>query len=875
MNYSREGIKRKQRALTSRGTKIKKMLGINLIKAFMICMFSGAIIGACLGIGMFKGILATTPDISTIDVTPTGYATNIYDSEGHLLTKLVAENSNRTYVSMDKIPSDMANAFVAIEDERFYQHNGIDIQGIIRAASVGVKNKFKFNQGGSTITQQLIKNNVFTNFVKEEGFDKFRRKVQEQALAIELEKRLSKEEILELYMNTVNLGHNTLGVQAASMRYFGKPVYELNLSECATIAGITQNPSANDPITHPTTNAEKRKRVLTKMLEHGYIDKAAYDEALADDVYERITATNVQVLEEGVYSYFEDAVIEVVAEDLTAKFIEDGYTETQASSKAYNLLYSGGLSIFTTQDSQIQSIVDGIYMDEANYPDNTHWYLNYRLSIQHPNGDTENFSSEMYKKFYKEQNSNFNMIYASQDEAYDAIRAYQEAVMGPDDEIIAEKISLTPQPQVSLTIEDQTTGHVLAMVGGRGVKETSRSLNRAYSTTRQPGSCFKVVSTYAPALDSAGITLADVFMDAPFNYANGRPVKNWYGTAYKDACTVRYGIEQSLNIIAVKTLTVITPQLGFDYLQKFGFSTLVERRVTEDGRVLSDIQQALALGGITDGVTNMELNAAYATIANGGMYMEPILYTKIVDHDGNVLIDQSRTQEQHRVIKETTAFLLTDAMVDVVTKGTGGGVNFGNMAIAGKTGTTSSYKDVWFAGYTPYYTATTWTGYDNNEDLPSSDRNLSKTMWKLVMKALHENLEYKSFEVPNGITVATVCSASGKLPVAGLCDETLRTEYFAEGTVPTESCSVHYQGMVCAASGLPADPMCPFKIQGILTLPVPEHPSLWAGSNIESQSTSCPHNFEFFSDPNYPAILEEQRMLLESMGYHFDLGGYY
>ena len=215
------------------------------------------------------------------------------------------------------------------------------------------------------------------------------------------------------------------------------------------------------------------------MLENGYIDQAAYDEALADDVYARITETNVQAVKEDVYSYFEDAVIEEVARDLTAKFVEDGYTETQASSKAYNLLYSGGLSIYTTQDSQIQSTVDAIYLDEANYPDNTHWYLTYRLSIQHPNGETQNFSSEMYKSYYKQQNSNFNMIYASQDEAYDAIRAYQEAVMEEGDEIIAEKINLTPQPQVSITIEDQYTGHVLAMVGGRGVKETSRSLNRA------------------------------------------------------------------------------------------------------------------------------------------------------------------------------------------------------------------------------------------------------------------------------------------------------------------------------------------------------------------------------------------------------------
>ena len=213
-------------------------------------------------------------------------------------------------------------------------------------------------------------------------------------------------------------------------------------------------------------------------------------------------------------------------------------------------------------------------------------------------------------------------------------------------------------------------------------------------------------------------------------------------------------------------------------------------------------------------------------------------------------------------------------MVDVVTKGTGGGVNFGNMAIAGKTGTTSSYKDVWFAGFTPYYTATTWTGYDNNADLPSSDRNLSKSMWKTVMKALHENLEYKSFEVPNGITTATVCSASGKLPDPELCSEHLKTEYFAEGTIPHETCNVHYKGMVCAATGLPADYMCPFKVPGILTLPLPEPPALWQGSNSNGNQTSCPHNAEFFADPNYHEMLEEQRQMLQEMGYDFSLEGY-
>ena len=338
------------------------------------------------------------------------------------------------------------------------------------------------------------------------------------------------------------------------------------------------------------------------------------------------------------------------------------------------------------------------------------------------------------------------------------------------------------------------------MVGGRGQKEVSRTLNRATDSKRQPGSTFKIVAVYAPALDSAGLTLATVMNDAPFNYANGRPVNNWWGSEYRGLNSLRTGIAQSMNIIAVKTLTQITPQLGFDYLKNFGFTTLVEREeITVGGKtqVFSDIQQSLALGGITKGVTNEELTAAYAAIANGGTYIKPKLYTKVLDHDGNVILDNTAPQSR-QVIKETTAWLLTDAMVDVVTSGTGASVNFGNMAIAGKTGTTSDYNDVWFSGYTPYYTASVWTGYDNNAKLQkgNGERNLAKKLWRAVMSKVHEDLPSQSFQVPSGIVTATVCSQSGKLPIPGLCDGTLKTEYFAEGTVPTESCDVHYQGMV-------------------------------------------------------------------------------
>lgn len=842
MNYSKKGIRKKQRQLNSKSTKFGKMFLLTFLKAFLICCLAAVIVVGCLGIGMFKGILASAPDISNLDVTPSGYATIVYDAEGKQITKLVSTNSNRSYVGMASIPQDLADAFVAIEDERFYEHNGIDIKGIVRAGVEAVKNKFNFTQGASTITQQLLKNNVFDDWVTEENMvNKFKRKFQEQYLALELEKRMSKEEILELYMNSINLGQNTLGVQAASMRYFNKPVSQLSLSECAVIAAITQNPTRFNPISNPSNNAERRKKVLNNMLEQGYITQEEYDTAMADNVYSRIKNVNETMDKDTVNSYFVDALIDQVIKDLIEK---KGYNETQA----YNLVYSGGLQIYSTQDPQIQEICDNVYENEENYPSNVKWYLNYVLTIKKSNGEFENHSNEMFKAYYMQSNSSYNQLYSSQDDAYADIEAYKEAVMGYGDTVEAETVSLTPQPQVSITVQDQHTGYVVALVGGRGTKSASRTLNRATNATRQPGSTFKIVSTYAPALDSAGKTLASVQNDAPYNYANGRPVSNWYGDSYKGLCSYRYGIEQSLNIVAVKTITDITPQLGFDYLKNFGFTTLVERRevtnpTTGEVQIYSDIQQALPLGGLTDGVTNMELNGSYATIANGGTYIEPALYSQILDHDGNVLLDRTQP-ETRRVIKETTAYLLTDAMVDVVTKGTGGSVNFGGMAIAGKTGTTTADRDVWFAGYTPYYTATTWTGYDNNEILNSSngERNLSKKLWREVMSQIHADLPNESFERPSGIVTATVCSKSGKLPIAGLCDANgcAVTELFAEGTVPTESCDVHYQGNVCMATGLPACATCPYRVPGVIEIPPAED-----GTTIAA-GTQCPHTPEYY-----------------------------
>jgi penicillin-binding protein 1A len=382
-----------------------------------------------------------------------------------------------------------------------------------------------------------------------------------------------------------------------------------------------------------------------------------------------------------------------------------------------------------------------------------------------------------------------------------------------------------------------------------------------------------VVATYAAALDSAGLTLATVFDDAPFSYANGRPVSNWYSTGYRGRTSIRKAIEQSMNVVTVKVLTQITPQLGFDYLLNFGFTTLVSARAS-NGQILTDITQSLALGGLTDGVTNMELCSAFATIANSGIHATPKLYTKVVDDDGNVILDNTMPTTR-RVIKESTAYLLNSAMVDAVTSGTGAAANFSGMAVAGKTGTTSDNKDVWFAGYTPYYTCATWAGYDNNIHMNSTETNIAKKLWKAVMSRVHEELPNTPFDFSlENILQRTVCRSSGKLAVPGLCSNEVAnyayTEYFAEGTEPLDNCDIHYQGPVCPYSDyLPACPNCPFKQEGIRELPLIEDVSLHSGypeGTLFNTVNECIHNDEFFMNPNYEAIIQQQVAELQARG---------
>ncbi len=802
MNYGKTSTRKREKELTSKSTMICKKFSIIFLKTLFVCFLAVIVTGGCAGFGIIKGIIDSSPEINLDDATPTGFLSTVLDKDGNQTAKLVATGSNRVYATFEEIPVHLQYAFVAIEDERFYEHNGIDLKGILRAGIIGITSG-RFSEGASTITQQLLKNNVFTNWTNETSMaDKFKRKFQEQYLAMQLEKKVSKDWILENYLNTINLGQNTLGVQAASRRYFNKNVSDLTLSECAVIAAITQNPSRLNPISHPDKNAERREKVLRNMLKHQYISQQEFDDAMADDVYDRIQVVNTVVEEESITSYFVDELTDQIIQD----FIDlKGYTETQA----YKALYNGGLTIYSTQDPTIQAICDEELNNPDNYPSAAKYSFSYRLTIEKRDGTFANYSEQTMLSYYQSSNSDYSLNFDSIEEAQAAIDAYKAEIMEPGDKIVeaGETVTFTLQPEAALTVMNQETGEVAAIIGGRGDKTASKTLNRATDTSRQPGSTFKVLAAYAPALDSGGLTLASVQDDAPYSYENGTSLRN-YDNSFRGFTTLREAITRSINIVTVKTLTEIGTSLGFSYLHDFGFTTLVD----------DDNNQALALGGITKGVTNLELTSAYATIANSGTYIKPRFYTKILDHDGNVLIDN--TPQTHGVLKDSTAWLLTNAMEDVVKKGTGTSVNFDNMAIAGKTGTTTKNRDALFAGFTPYYTCVVWGGYDDNTPQASGTTSYPKTIWKAVMSRIHENLEYKDFTMPDDITTATVCKKSGRLVVAGHCDSDPRgsmvtTEYFAEGSVPTEYCNRHVSVSLCAESGMLATEFCPERTGGV------------------------------------------------------------
>ena len=801
MKFTRHSIENRLYEMKSKRARIwHRFTGI-LKTVILFCFVASLFLGASFGYGLFRGVLDSAPDIHKIHVGPTSYATKIYDKKGNLMSTLVTEGSNRERVSYEELPKDMINAFVAIEDERFWRHNGIDFRSILRAVR-GVVSDDSSAGGGSTITQQLLKNNVFGGGLHEGKFEKYVRKIQEQYLALELEdqpgldKKEIKKSILTEYLNTINLGANTLGVKVAARRYFNKEVSELSLSESTVIAAITKNPSKLNPITHPENNAVRRKQVLHNMLSQGYIDESRYQEALNDPVYERIQNVNLVTQgEDKTYSYYTDELTEQVVDALVERL---GYKKEDATK----LLYSGGLTIYANQDPDLQAIVDQEINNPENY-DTAKYSISWRYTLQHEDGTIVNFSEKDIEKYLKEgKGISFNGLYTSKDQANKRIEEFKEKVTVDSDRILGETVDYVLEPQASFVLMDPHTGEVLALTGGRGEKKQSKTLNRASNVLRQPGSTFKIITSFAPAIDLYGATLASTYYDSEYTLGN-KTFKNWYSGGYLGFQSIRDGIVYSLNIVAVRCLMeTVKPERGYQYAESLGITSLVK----------DDENPALALGGLTRGVSNLELTQAFSAIANGGKLEKAKLFSKIVDQDGKVLIDTTEDKPT-QVMKASTAYLLTDAMKesmesnrafasDVRVSSTSTRAHFDGMSQAGKSGTTSNNRDIWFIGYTPYYIGGVWGGCDDNQvlkDAKTGEYNggtgFHKDIWRKIMTKIHEGKTDPGFSKPEDIVEAQVCRKSGKLPTSG-CYQDYRgsaviTELFAKGTVPTEKCTYH------------------------------------------------------------------------------------
>lgn len=802
MNYTNHSIKAKQKSLSSHRRRMGTKVLTIFFRVFIIAIIFGIVGGISLGVGAIKGIIDTAPEITLNDVTPSEYKTTIYDCNGIPVETLVASGANRIYVTIDEIPENLKNAFIAIEDERFYEHNGIDAKAIFRAAYIGITNNFNFSQGGSTITQQLIKNSVFAVENEDSLGDRVKRKIQEQYLALKLEKDLNnKAIILENYLNTINVSNNNLGVQSASINYFNKDVSELTLSECAVIAATTQLPETYNPVRFPHKNAERRKLVLDSMLRLEMITQSEYDEAIADNVYERIMNNNSST-SSNAYSYYNDALVQKIMEDLMT---QKGYTYTQA----YNAVYRGGLSIHSCEDSTIQKLMEDTANDESLWNGYTFYSLTYRIQLKQEDNKTITYSENSLNKYLeKKYGENAPTIFKTREEGDKYIAEFRDYIVNETGGTIinnSEIITYTMQPQLSMTLIENGTGHVKAILGGRGDKTKSLILNRATSTYRMPGSTFKPLIDYAPAIDIAGYNPGNVLDDAPYFYHNGQKVKNW-DSLYKGYVSLRFALMESRNVPALKLLETVGVNTGLDYAQKFGISTLTP----------NDYYLPVALG--TCNVTNFEMTAAYSTFANQGEYVEPKLYTKVYDHNGNLLLDNTATNSR-RIIKKSTAFLVSSMLHTVTTDYESiKALDLTDQYYSCKTGTTQKDTDRWLIGYSHKYTLGAWCGFDDSRPVPGYNSVDYLKMWARIMKTIHKDMPYVEPDIPNSVVTATICADSGLLAVDGLCDCDPRgsrvvEEYFVKGTEPTTACNVHMKVTICEESELIAGENCPGNLK--------------------------------------------------------------
>lgn len=704
---------------------IGKIFGTLILTGFL-----ALVIFACIFAMYVKNDLSKQVDFSVegfaLDQTSVIYYQDRGTGQWKELKKLY-ESENRVWVSLEEIPLNLRRACIAIEDRRFRDHNGVDW---LRTGKAGLDlflgNKSLY--GASTITQQLIKNLTHDDEVT------VRRKMLEILRALEFENKYSKDDILEWYLNIIPLGQGCYGVQAAAEVYFGKNVEDLSLAECASLIGITNNPSLYDPYINPEKNKERQVDILYTMLDQGYIDQYQYEAAKEEELV--LVNRSGENKAESYFTYFEDQLINEVVYDLMEK---TGYEY----NVALRMLQTGGYKIYSTIDPSVQAHVDAVYQDLTCVP----------------------------------------------------------------------KTASSQQLQSAIVITDNATGDIVAMAGGVGEKTGSLLWNKATRSAFQPGSTLKPITAFAPAIESGLITPATVYDDTPYQFTDTAAWPKNSDNLYRGLVSVNDAMRLSLNPVAVKLVAEVTPEVSFAFAEERFHLDLLDERVTSNGSVLTDKGLSpLALGALNGGVTVKDMAQAYTVFASNGMYREARTYTRVLDSEGKVVLDN--TQEAEQVITEKTAWYSTYMMQNAVLDGTGTGAQLENMPVAGKTGTTDDDKDKWFAGYTPYYTAVVWCGYDYPEEiiLTESTENPAVSLWQQVMAGVHAGLDAAEFHKPTQVVTATYCRDSGLLATEACIkdprgDRTVTGELYLD-EVPTESCDVHRMVTMCGESEHVANQYC-------------------------------------------------------------------
>jgi len=693
---------------------------LKILGTLLLIVLTTGMMFACIFAVYVKTSLSTE-----LDISPENFSMNlssiIYykdkETGEYKELSLMYSDENRKWVDYEDIPKWFEYAVVAIEDKRFYKHNGVDwyrTAGAVTNMFFGMRDTF----GGSTITQQLIK--MLTDY----DDVTVKRKLLEIFRALDFEKKYSKEQIVEWYLNTIPLGEGCSGIATAANVYFGKELSELTIAECASIVGITNNPSAFDPYYYPEWNIERQQTILWEMHDQGYITDEQYEEAKKQELVFQRGETEDTIIADN--SWFVDAVIEEVINDLR---IEKNISYKAAEA----LLYSSGYKIYSTIDPDVQAAIDNVY------------------------GDIENLPAGYVR-------------------------------------------SSTQQLQSSIVIIDPFTGDIVGLAGGMGEKVGNRLYNRATDMLRPPGSTFKPLAVYSAGIEMGKFMPYTTFDDSPDIKLSGT---DWYpnndDSNNAGLVTIRYAIQRSLNTIAAQIIDLIGPSKAFDFVrERYGITSMVEE--TDENGFCDKAYAPMALGQLSYGVSVAEMASAYTAFVNNGIYTRGRTYTHVTDSEGKMIIENPL--ESHVAISELTSYYMTDLMVNVVNSGSGILAKLSNMPTAGKTGAAGNWLDRWFVGYTPYYVAAVWSGYDTPEYMGVS--NPSAVLWKQVMQAVHENLEYKEFSRPSGMKQYTVCIDTGLLATEA-CANDIRgnhtmTLYMQPSSAPTEQCNVHVMIDVCADS---------------------------------------------------------------------------